>query len=146
MVPGTPIPFDEHTSQERYPRRWWNRRGTDTYLLIEGIEESPTRPRQFLADSHTCQECDRFYAHDVRTGSLTPTIVHAYFEGPANEQDGLYVHCGKPMILGTPQDRPSSQLPGLTLEKRSSWTPTGGPGCSIAVAGFKMNIPWTNGP
>jgi hypothetical protein len=88
MVPVTSTPAEEQTPLDTYSHPWCRRCSNDEFLLIEGVDESATQPRQLLEISYTCLEYDNFYAHDVPMESLNPGVVYEYLGRPRVEADG----------------------------------------------------------
>ncbi len=112
MAPAAPAPAGEHTPPQGHPGPWCSRCGTDEYLLIESVEESSTRPGQFLEVSYTRLECEGFCAHEVPVTSLTPEIVHEYTGRPLPDPPGHSLHCGGAMALASPAGQATTPRPG----------------------------------
>ncbi|WP_427136656.1 hypothetical protein [Pseudarthrobacter sp. S9] len=146
MAPASRFPSRQNAPPGSSTRPWCSACGTDAYLFIETVGGSAKRPGTSIEVSYTCLECDGFYAHDVLSGCIDPSILRQFPPEAPDKEHGPYLHCGEPMGTGTTAVRSlTTAIPaGRTRRNRlESYLRTQALHCRC---GFRMEIPHADSP
>ncbi|MET4097674.1 hypothetical protein ABIB51_004630 [Arthrobacter sp. UYCu712] len=78
MAPASRFPSRQNAPRGTSTRPWCSACGTDAYLFIETVGGSASWPGTSIEVSYTCLECDGFYAHDVLSSGIDPSILRQF--------------------------------------------------------------------
>ncbi|MET4097763.1 hypothetical protein, partial [Arthrobacter sp. UYCu712] len=112
----------------------------------ETVGGSASWPGTSIEVSYTCLECDGFYAHDVHTGGIDPSILRQFpAEAPDNEH-GTYLHCGEPLRTGTTAERSLTTTVPAGQSRRNRLEASLRTRVLHCRCGFRMEIPHADRP